>query len=159
LKREPSTAARTLRAVSLVITLISILTFVTLAYSGYEDVAPLVQGASGGPPPIAVSPPQSNGQTSTIFVNVTLHNGGLYPIGVSIACSSQTNGTSCSDVAASVVPGQTQVIHFSVTTQNSNLGQGGSFPNIIVSVQLSLVPFLTLSVTINPAALAGGGSS
>jgi len=148
LKPEPSTAARTLRAVALVVTLISVLTFGGLVYSVYQDVSPFVSRSTSQP---AISVLATS---SGLSVNVTFRNSGLYPIAIGAACSSSTvvQGVSCTKANATILPGQTQTVEFSITSASSIT----ALSNVTATVQLTLEPLASVSVVFSPSALLEG---
>lgn len=155
MNREPSTVARSLRAVSLLITLIAVLALVTITYSAYQDTAANFAGASQGKgQTFHVGSPVVSGDTATTEVNMTIRNGGLYPLGITAACNlgNQTNVT-CSNLGGSVSPGQTKTFHYYITTHNL-MQSGGSIRLPQLNVTLTLTPFASLGFTVN---LAGGG--
>ena len=55
MKREPSILAHSLRAVALVITLVSLVTFSTVGYTAYADVSDVLNTVGGGAPTSAIT--------------------------------------------------------------------------------------------------------
>jgi len=158
LKRETSTAARSLRAVGLTITLVTIVTFAALGYSAYQDVQG-VFSAFGG----STSHPAVTGRTvyqqggAVLHLNVTLRNNGLFPLALSLSCANGTGtAISCSSSSANIAPGETKTLHFSMTVANvtqsttSNVHVQGVF-------SAGLEPFVSISASVDLGSFLGGG--
>ena len=156
MKREPSPVTRSLRAASLVITLVSIVAFTTVAYSFYTDVTAVV-GALGSSNSKGVSTSTVvNGTTAIVSVNATVPNPGLYPVSVSIFCL-PSNGTvhvTCSNSGVTVPPGTSQTLRFTMALSNLSSTAPNRF-TIDGNISLSLVPFGSVSI-VKP--IAAGGS-
>jgi hypothetical protein len=162
LKVEPSIAARAIRAASLTISLVSLVTFATVFYSAYTDynsVLQLVGSQSGGA--VSETVTSSGGQT-TLHINATVPNNGIYPLQVSISCphASSQPGVSCVGDSAMVQPGQTGEIHLSVSVSNSTLSSLGlGALNLDGEVDITLVPFASLSMLVNLGTLIQKGGT
>jgi hypothetical protein len=159
LKREPSTAARSLRAASLVITVVSLVAFSTIAYSFYEDVTGVVGAlGSGSQTPSITSSTVVQGTSATIYVNATIPNRGLYPLAVGLTCL-PSNGSvtvTCADATVTVPPGQEQTLHFAMNLQNLN-PSGPNNISVAANVTLAIEPFVTF--VISTRFVSGGGQA
>ena len=136
------------------VTLISVLTFGGLVYSTYQDVSPFVNRSASSQPAISVL-----ATSSGLSVNVTFRNSGLYPLAMGVACSSSTvvQGVSCTKANATIPPGQTQTVEFSIMST----GSIKSLSNVTATVQLTLEPLASVSIVFSPSALlegSGGGT-
>ncbi len=142
--------ARALRAVSLVLTLVSVVAFSTIAYSAYADVQG-VTGIFGGTGSSAVTTRSvTNGSGTTVIISVALPNKGLYPLMVGVSCQ-PSNGSvrfTCRNASVTVQPGLEGVLNFSVTFQNLTQSElsGLQAP---AKVQMALQPFAELDLTVN----------
>jgi len=148
LKREPSTAARSLRAASLAITVVSLVAFSTIAYSFYADYEALSGGQRpGGPPPNQSVRTVVNNTSATTYVNITVTNNGLYPLTVGLSCLS-SNGSvvvKCSNSSITVPPGSKQILHFVMNLQNLSQAPPGNF-TVMGDISLSLPPFVSVNI-------------
>jgi hypothetical protein len=160
LKREPSILARSLRAVGLVITLVALVTFSTVEYTAYAEVSNVINTVGGGPPTSAISAKTVvQGSAATVYLNVTLANKGLYPITLSLACLPPSgSGIACTSPSISVLPGQSQTLHFVMTVENYLQSAAGGL-HVDGQVKVTLGPFASIAVTVDLGTLAahGGG--
>lgn len=159
MKREPSTVAPSLRAVSLAVTLVSIVAFSTMAYSAYADYSGVlgVLGQSSGSPAIATRT-VVQGTSATVYLNVTIPNDGLYPLGVGLSCISPggSNQVSCSSASVTVPPGGQETLRFAMTVQNVNASSSSGI-QAKGNLSLSLVPFASLNIVVDLGSLAAQG--
>jgi hypothetical protein len=158
LTEERSTAARSLRAVSLAITLVSIVTFSTVIYSAYQDAEGLVGSGTGAG--ISVGNTLSGGNM-TIVVNATVLNRGLYPISFGVLFSARADGellSQSSSSPVSVQPGGVSRATFSTTisflsVKDTNLLRkillNGSSVVLSANVTAGLVPFARMGISSN----------
>lgn len=158
MKREPSILASSLRAVALVITLVSLVTFSTVGYSAYVDVSNVINTVGGGSPTSAITANTVvQGSAATVYLNVTLANKGLYPISLSLTCLPPgASGITCTSPSIRVLPGQSQTLHFVMTVRNyPQFVAGGS--HVDGQVVVALEPFASISVTVNLGTLVARG--
>jgi hypothetical protein len=158
LKREPSPAARSLRAVSLVLTVVGLVAASTLLYSGYQDLTGVLSGLSQGPGGHVSATTVVQGPTTMILLNVTVPNHGLYPLVVGLTCVS-SNGTivvSCNNASVSIPPGSSETIHLVMTLENTNQTQVQSF-RVQGNLSLTLRPFASFSVLFPFVSTSQGG--
>jgi hypothetical protein len=150
-------AARSLRAVSLAITLIAIVTVSTVAYSAYQEYAfvtgPDFASALGGSPTGSVV-----GSTIVFSVNGSIPNRGLYPVQVQLGLSLLSGGQLISRNGSGVLtfpPGQTKsfVINDSVdflgssnSTELASILVNGTTFALLTNVTLGLEPFASISI-------------
>jgi hypothetical protein len=148
-----------LRAATLVITLMVVVSFATIGYTVYADVSNVVSTVeSGGPTPLVASKIVVQGSTTVDYLNVTLANKGLYPIVLSLSCLSPVeSGITCTSPSITVLPGQSQTLQFRMTVENySQVAAGGLHVN--GQVVVALEPFASIAVTVdlgNLTALGG----
>lgn len=148
MKREPTIAARSLRAVGLVITLVTLVTFSTIAYSAVVDyqnvVSELRSGSAGG---VVSGSEKLQGTTLILLLNVTAQNKGMYPVSVALACSPvQQSGATCTPANATIRPGGESTVRFQMRVPDG--GQyvtGSSKLHINGTLTVGLEPFATLS--------------
>ncbi len=159
MKREPSPLGNSLRSVALVITLVSFVTFSTIGYSAYADLTNVLNTVhSGASSPAISSRTVIQGSAANVYLNVTLENGGLYPVALSLSCSpSAGSGTSCNSPTINVMPGQSQTLHFVMTLQNYSQSLADGL-QIDGQVQVSLEPFASVNVSVNLGSLISGGA-
>jgi hypothetical protein len=158
LKIEQSTAGRSLRGVSIAITVLSIVIFATIAYSAYEDsVGILGIFGAGSQTPAITARAVYQGSTAVVSVNITLHNNGLYPLDISISCVQTPGGlnATCNQPGTTIAMSQTETLHFTmmVTGVSPQTGAGGR--PIDADVNVTLDPFVSLEVTANLGGLVG----
>jgi hypothetical protein len=155
-------AARSLRAVGLAITLVSLVAFSTLIYSAYTDVTTIFSTLGSGSGSSAITARELvQGSTATIYLNVTMQNKGLYPIMMAISCpNSQGANVTCNSPSITVAPGMNQTLHFVMAIKDFSQTQGGT-SNIHVNgtVLLALEQFASITVAVDLGSLAhqGGG--
>lgn len=155
---EHSTAARSLRAVSLAITLVSLVTFSTVIYSAYQDVEGLAGRVSGAGVSVGSS---FSGGNMTIVVNATVPNGGLYPLTFGVVLSATADGQVISQSSSSpltVQPGGVKRATFSESVSFLGVKDAGLLRKILLngtSVVLSanvtagLPPFSQIGISSN----------
>jgi hypothetical protein len=160
LKREPSILARSLRAVTLVIALVSLITFSTVGYTVYADVSNVFNTVRGGAPTSAITAKTVvQDSAELVYLNVTLANKGLYPIILSLAClPPERNGITCTSPSITVLPGQSQTLHFMMTVENYSQSAAGGL-HVDGQVVVALEPFASIAVTVDLGNLVaqGGG--
>ena len=157
MKREPSTVARSLRAVSLVITLVSLVAVASIAYSGFADISGVlgVVGQNPGSSGVATKT-VTQGTSTTVYLNVTVPNDGLYPLTIGLSCqpSGGITQVTCITAGVTIPPGGQQILHFAVTVPSS------AAPNIHANATLAvaLEPFASFSIVIDLGRLVSRGA-
>ena len=160
MKREHTTAARSLRAVALAITLVSVVTFAAVGYSAYADVSSVLNVSQTGSPAISART-VTQGDTATVYVNVTISNEGLLPLEVAISCQGGA-GIACVTGSVTVPPGQRGTLTFQMTIEGaSQFSSNPSALHINGTIRAELVPFAALSASLDLGSLftPGGGSA
>ena len=150
MKREPSILAGSLRAVALVITLVVLVSFVTIGYTVYADVSNVVNAVGGGAPTSLIAAKAvAQGSATVFYLNVTLANKGLYPVGLSLSClPPEESGITCTSPSITVPPGQSQTLQFTMTVQNySQIAAGGL--HVEGQMVVSLEPFVSIAVAVD----------
>lgn len=149
MKREPSTAARSLRAVSLAITLIAIVTVSTVGYSAYQEFSALGPALGQGAG-LTGTPVNS---TLVITMNATIPNRGLYPIVIKPSYTATAYGAKLSSASFPTVtlpPGSDQKVSTSGsidflsvndTTLLSRMLLNGTQVTLTGNFSLSVQPF------------------
>jgi hypothetical protein len=156
-------AARSLRAVGLAITLVSLVAFSTIIYSAYTDVSTIFSTLGSGSGSSAIAAREVvQGSTATIYLNVTMQNKGLYPIMMAISClNSQGANVTCNSPSVTVAPGMKQTLHFVMVISGFSRTQGGTSNNIHVNgtVLLALEQFASITIAVDLGSLVqqGGG--
>jgi hypothetical protein len=159
LKPEPSISSSSLRAVALAITLVSVVTFSSVLYSAYADFNGIVNNVQTGSHNITVTPVTS-GNSATLYVNATIPNDGLFPLTVSITCSSVQPGITCNQASITVPPKLAGELKFQVAVADvSELQNGLSGLHVNGTITAELVPFASISATIDVGSFLrqGGG--
>jgi hypothetical protein len=162
LNREPTTAGRALKAVSLVIILVSVTTFSTMIYSAWQDASGVLSAfGSGGITPTSNS--TVTGNTALIEVDYVLPNDGLYPISLRFACVPDPSiPVTCQSAEVEVPPGLAgrfaMVIMVSDVSRLQQMTAAGEPVHLNVTASVSLVPFATLSTSFDLGSLLEGGS-
>jgi len=158
LKSERSTAAGSLRAVALAITLVSVVTSAAVVYSAYADVSNVLTVSQKGSPAITAVT-LVRGNSATVFVNASISNGGLLPLEVSLSCQALQPNVTCTPGSVSVAPGRSAVLKFQMTVADVTQISSATGLHVNGTLKASLVPFASLSVSTDFGSLytAGGG--
>lgn len=158
MNREKSTVRSSFGAVSLAITVVSLVAFSTMAYSVYADYNGAI-GIVGQQPanPGITYKTVYQGASVTVYLNVTIPNKGLYVLRVGLSClSTSGSGVACTDASVTVPPGSEQTLHFAMTVSNPQTQ--GSFPaGVRGNLSLSLVPFASFNMVLDLSSLVGRG--
>jgi hypothetical protein len=160
LKHEPSTVARSLKAISIVITLISIAAFSTIAYSAYADFAGVfrIMGQGGASPNMSNSA-VVQGNSIVVHLNVTIPNDGMYPLTVGLSCL-PSNGTvlvTCPAASVTIPPGGEGTLHFTMNIQSPSLADLSGL-HTEGNLSLSIEPFASISVIIGLGSVQAQGA-
>ena len=155
MKSEPSTAARSLGAVSLVITLVSLAAFSSIAYSAWADINGVIGTAGqGSRSPAMVAETVTRGNSITLYLNVTVSNKGLYPLTIGLTCQpSSTTKLMCQPASVIIPPAGQGTLHFSVTALNAS--QSSIKANGTLSVTLQ--PFASVDFGVNLGSMLNRG--
>jgi hypothetical protein len=160
LTREPSVLAYSLRAVALVITLVSVVTLFTVGYTAYVDASNVLNTVSGGSQTSAIAAKTVvQGLTAIVYMNVTLANSGLYPVVLSLVClPSSGSGIICTSPSITVLPGQSQTLHFMMTVENysQTLARG---LHVDGQVKVAMEPFVSINLAVDLGTLIAGGGA
>lgn len=150
MKRRTPGGIWALRGVTATITIIVIIVVASVAYSAYEDYSGFRAGTASGGNLISGSASYNQGTgAETISFNVTVPNRGLYPLNVTISCASLNPDVHCPAASADVSPGGEQVLHFQMTVDNVQQFLASSDHQVNGTVDMTLVPFASLSVGVN----------
>ncbi len=158
MKREPSILASSLRAVALIITLVSIVTLSTVGYSAYADVSSVTSTLGGGLPTTSITAETVvNGSAAIVYLNVTLANKGLYPISLSLTClPTNGSGITCTSPSIMFLPGQSQTLHFVMTVENYSRFIARNM-RVDGQVVVTLEPFASITVAVDLGTLVARG--
>ena len=151
MNREPSIAVSAFRAASMAITLVSIVAVSTIAYSAFEDFDGVVRVFSHPPGSgtIQVRVVQQ-GAGATAYVNVSVANGGLYPLHLSFLCLPPPGqGVSCTSSDVNIVPRSSGTFGFVVTVANVSMLQPGSGLRVGGSMGMALEPFASMTISVD----------
>ena len=141
--------SKSLRAVGLAITLVSIVTFTTFAYSGVADFQGFFSSLQSGSGSALSGSAVLQGTTLLLELNATVTNEGLFPLAISLSCSStQTEGATCTNAQATILPGQTSTLLFRMAVPNgTEYTSGARQLHINGSATLALEPFASVNIT------------
>ncbi|MGD0396955.1 MAG: hypothetical protein ABSB26_08655 [Nitrososphaerales archaeon] len=158
MKHEPSILVSSLRAVALVITLVSIVTLTTVGYSAYADVSNVINTVGGGSPATTItSETVVQGSAATVYLNVTLANRGLYPVSLSLTCLPPGgSGIACTSPSIIFLPGQSQTLQFVMTVENYSQFVAGKM-RVDGQVIVTLEPFASITVAVDLGTLVARG--
>ena len=159
MKPEPSTAARSMRAVSLAILLVTGVTFFALVYSAYQDYGSLTSVSTNGPS-TSSSKTVVNGNNAQFFLNVTVSNKGLLPFRADLSCPPGQPHVTCTPTSVNLDPGKNGTLHFVIAVSNYTqvlTSPGGLHMN--GTIRFELVPFASLSLNLDFGSFVsrGGG--
>ena len=151
MNREPSIAASALRAASLAITLVSIVSVSTIAYSAIADYDGVVgvfsHPAGSGPIEVRVV---RQGEGATAYVNVTVPNRGLYPLRLTFLCLPPPGqGVTCTSADILISPRESGTFGFSVSVANVSMLQSGSNLRVGGNLSMGLEPFASITVRVD----------
>jgi hypothetical protein len=153
---------RSLRAVGLAITLVSIVTFSTLGYTIFADVQGFVGTLQSGPGSALSGSAVLQGSILLLDLNATVQNQGLYPLSITLSCPStqQQEGATCTTAHATIPPGQTSTLVFRMAIPNGTVYTSGAKQlHINVSAAFALEPFASITVTKDLGTLFRPGGS
>jgi len=158
LKSERTTAARSMRAVALAITLVSVVTFAAVGYSAYSDFNGFISNFRTGSTGISART-VAQGQAATLYVNATVPNDGLFPLSVSISCTAPPAGVTCTSSSLTIPPSTSGVLRFQISIANVTELQNAAGLHLNGTAVAGLVPFASISITVDLGSfLTGGGS-
>lgn len=142
------------------IALVSFVTFSTVGYTVYADVSNVLDTVGGGTPTSAITARTvAQGSAATVYLNVTLANKGLYPIILSLTClPTKESGIICTSPSITVLPGQSQTLHFVMTAENYTQSAARGL-HVDGQVEVTVEPFGSIAVAVDLGALIaqGGG--
>jgi len=123
-------------------------TFSTFAYSAFADVESFFGSLQSGSGPAISGSAVLQGSTLLLDLNVTAQNQGLYPLSITLACSSdQSQGATCNTAHMTIPPGQTSSIVFLMSVPNgTQYANGGKQLHINGSATLALEPFASANI-------------
>lgn len=161
MNREPSTASRALRGVSLAITLVSIITFSTIAYSAYADVNGVLSSLRGPSTSATGAHYTVSGNTARLDLNFNVDNGGLYPLSIQLTCANSPSlPVSCGPVSVSIQPGLSRgvdlVLNVNDLARLQTLVSSGAGVHLNATAAIFLQPFAVLSVTFDLGSALSG---
>ena len=147
MKRRTPPGVWALRLVTAAIALVVLFAVAGVAYSAYEDYSAVKPYISNPQHPAGTATIQ--GSTGTITFNVTIPNRGLFDLNVTVACDSPPAGVACQRASVSVPPGQEGRLVFTLTI--ADVQQFAAQPDHVINgtVSLGLVPFATLTATVD----------
>lgn len=156
---EKSIVAGALRAVSLAITVVSILTFATVAYSAYQDYSGVLDLSHTGTPAIE-SKSVVQGSSVTVFLNATIPNKGLLPLQASVGCAPGQPDVSCAPASMTVAPGEVGTLRFQITVTNfAQLMASPGGLHVNATWSFSLVSFAGFSASLDLGSLIHQGGA
>ena len=141
--------SKSLRAVGLAITLVSIVTFSTFAYSSIADFQGFYSSLQSGSSSALTGSAFAQGTMLLLDLNATVTNEGLFPLSITFSClPMQTEGATCTTASATIPPGQTSTLVFRMAVPNeTEYTSGAKQLHINGSVTLALEPFASVSIT------------
>lgn len=144
-KRKTPRGIWALRGGTIVILLIVVIVVGTVLYSAYEDYTAVSPEFKPGSSQIqAVETPYGSGG-ATVSLSVTVPNGGLYTLNVTLTCDSSNPNVVCQAGHVSVPPGGRQVLHFDMTIANLQQYAAGD-RRINGTVAMGLEPFVSITI-------------
>lgn len=156
---QSSTIGRSLKTVSVIIAIVAIVSIVAVAYSGYAEFNTLV-GLSNGTSKGLTERAVTNGTSETIYINASITNNGLLPIGLAFACDNIQPGVACESGSITVPPGQQGVLRIGLTVQNYSRFESGQVSLLVDgNFTFRLIPFATMQVSANLGPLVEPGGS
>ena len=115
-----TTAGSSLRAVSLAILVVALVSIFAVAYSGYSEFGTLSRIAKGGG---VTETTLTNGSAATEYFDANVSNGGLLPLSISFECGPTQAGITCDPGSVTVEPGQQGALQFSLIFSNYSVYQ------------------------------------
>lgn len=149
MSKERSILNRSLRAVSLSIAVVAIISIAALAYSGYSEFGTVVGVANGSATGVSERTVVS-GSTAVVYINATITNNGLLPIGLGFVCGNNQEGVDCFPGSVVVQPGDQGVLGFHLVVDNyTRFQSGGENLEVNGNFTFALIPFATMQVSTN----------
>lgn len=155
MKQEQSTASRSLKAVSIAIALVTLVTLATVGYSVYEAFALITTPNPG----FDLSPPRLVATNLVLTVNGTVPNRGLYPIQIEWRYEARAQGVLLGQAIVSPVqlpPGKNttfseraelNLLGTNDVTALRNLLLNGESISVLGNGSFGLQPFVSLTVS------------
>jgi len=157
LKTGTSTVKGSLRAVAIIITVISLITFSTIGYSVYREYQSLSSPASVS----GIKASASVVGTNVIFsVNGKIPNSGLYPIDLSFAVTAQSGGSliaKSNSAGVRLLPGGDKVVNLTSKVDLFSLSNVTN-PQRFLLNQTTITLLTTLNAGLEPFATISIGS-
>lgn len=147
-----------LRAVSVTVALVVILVIGTVAYSAYEDYTAVRSELAGGSQQ-ALGRAVLQGPSETVSINITVPNRGLYTLNVTVTCEYPGSNVVCDPSEVSVPAGQQGVLRFRMTVADVSQFENSGNTRINGTVDISLEPFVSLSIGTDFGSFVSPGSS
>jgi len=147
-KRKTPLGIWALRGVTVAIAVIVLLVVGTVAYSAYEDYTAVKAELAGGSNQ-AVGAAVLDGSAETVSINITVPNGGIYPLNVTLTCDYPTSNVVCQRTSVDVSPGSQGVLRFRMTVLDVSEFEGSGNQLINGTVAISMAPFVGLTVGTN----------
>ena len=143
---------------ALAITLVVLVSFATVGYTVYADVSNVVNTVGGSAATSLVTTTTVvQGSATVFYLNVTLTNTGLYPIIITLVCQSSAGiQIVCTSPSVTVLPRQSQTLHFIMTAQNYSQSAAGGL-HVDGQMEVVLEPFASVNLTVDLGTLVARG--
>ncbi len=159
MKRQTPRGIWALRGVTIAIAIMVLLVVGTVVYSAYEDYSAVRPEFSPGSSQVQATATPYGSAGETVSVTVTVPNGGLYTLDVTLTCDNPSPNISCTEGHVSVPPGQQQVLRFTLTVLNLQQYLSSSDRRINGTVAMALEPFVSLSIATDLSGLVPAGGA
>lgn len=128
------------------IALVVVLVVGTVAYSAYQDYSAVRPEFQAGSNQVKASEAPYGSSGETVSINVTVPNGGIYTLNVTLTCNDSDPNVICTPGHVSVPAGQQEVLRFKLTIINVQQYLASSDRRINGTVSMGLGPFVSLSI-------------
>jgi len=145
MKRTTPGGIWALRAVTATITIIVLVVVGTIAYSTYQDYS-VIRSELPGTPNQPTGRIIQQGNTATVYINITIPNRGLYTLNVTVTCDRSNPNVVCAKAQVSVPAGGEQVLRVKMTVLNLQQYLASSNRRINGTVTAALEPFVSMTV-------------
>jgi hypothetical protein len=145
-----------LRAVTITVALVAIVAVGTIAYSAYQDYTALRSELAGGSRQ-ATGSAVLRGSSEYVSINITVPNGGVYSLNVTLSCSYPNPNVVCQPTNVVVPPGQQGVLRFRMTVVDLSAYESSADHNINGTVAIVMQPFVSLTIVTNFGGFVSAG--
>ncbi|HZW85146.1 MAG TPA: hypothetical protein VFE91_04510 [Nitrososphaerales archaeon] len=158
MKHKKPGGIRALQAVSITLSVVVLLVIGTIGYSGYMDYRGVVSELSSGNNSLVSGKITNQGSAGVLSLNITIPNGGVYTLDVSVSCDARAINVTCDQASVNVPAGKQEVLRFRMVIGNLAAYEASANKKINGTVAIQLEPFVSVSVGVDLGSLIRQGT-